>query len=257
MPAKQHDFCTQIKSSLSKKDDISTVPSVSSNPPFISNSEHHGDFDNDKKPQLTQTSVHSVLPTDISINPLDKSTAGCSTNPDIEMAPKNEICDDTFQSAEDDKINKAVDPGSPWIHLSTDGVAYWLDCGPTDCQHHDGPFDKSWGTFAKGIPTRYCSQKLFYGITANGEQCKREWLLYCSPSTRCVYCFVSELFVTKGSTHLADKDWFSDWSDNIIIDNHEQSATHRDYLDIFNFLSLRVPHTWLTKIGSVTGGITL
>ena len=35
-------------------------------------------------------------------------------------------------------------------------------------------------------------------------------------------------FATTGFTHLADKDGFSDWRNNIIIDNHEQSATHKD-----------------------------
>ena len=71
----------------SEREDISTVPSVSSNPPFTSSSEHRGDFDNNDKSQLTQASAHSVLATDIRISPLDKSTVGCSANPDVEMAP--------------------------------------------------------------------------------------------------------------------------------------------------------------------------
>ena len=81
--------------------------------------------------------------------------------------------------------------------------------------------------FASGKPTRYCSQKLFYGTKANGEQYKREWLLY-SPSTGSVYCFVCKLFAPKGSTHLADKDGFSDWRNNVVVDNHENSSTHKD-----------------------------
>ena len=43
-----------------------------------------------EKSQLTQAIAHSVLATDISINPLNKSTAGCSANPDIEMVTINE-----------------------------------------------------------------------------------------------------------------------------------------------------------------------
>ena len=43
------------------------------------------------------------------------------------MVPKNKICVDTFQSAEDDKINKAMDPGSLWIDFSTDEMAYLVD----------------------------------------------------------------------------------------------------------------------------------
>ena len=68
---------------------------VSGNPPFTSSSEHHGDFDNNEKSQLTQASAHGVLATDIPINPLDKSSAACSANPGIKMVRKNKICDDT------------------------------------------------------------------------------------------------------------------------------------------------------------------
>ena len=103
---KQHDLTYTNKNQALPEKKISTVPSVSSNPPFTSSLEHHGDFE---KSKLTQPRAYSVLATDIPINPLDKSTAGCSANPDIEMAPKNTICDHTLQSAEDDKMNKAID----------------------------------------------------------------------------------------------------------------------------------------------------
>ena len=50
---------------------------------------------------------------------------------------ENEICCDPLHCAEDNdkdennyKINQVVDPG-PWIDVSTDDVAYWVDCGPT------------------------------------------------------------------------------------------------------------------------------
>lgn len=164
------------------------------------------------------------------INPLDKSI-GCSANLDTALVLENEICGDPLQSAEDDykdeddKINQAVDPGL-WIDFSADDVAYWVDSGPNNCQHHYGPFDKSCRIYAEGKITRYCSQKLFYGTKANGEQYRREWLLY-SPSTGSVYCFVCKLFASKGSS-LADKNGFSDWKNNIQVDNHEQSATHKD-----------------------------
>ena len=85
------------------------------------------------------------------------------------MVPKNKICDETFKSAENDEINKAINPGLR-IDISNDDEAHWVSCGPTDCQHHDGPFDKSCRTFARGKPTKYCSQKLFQGIKTNGEQ---------------------------------------------------------------------------------------
>ena len=91
-PVKQLDFTyTNRNQAPSEKEDIFSVPSVSSNPQFTSSSEHHGDFDNNEKSQLTQASAHSVLATDMPINPLDKSNVGCSANPDIEMAPKNKM----------------------------------------------------------------------------------------------------------------------------------------------------------------------
>ena len=46
--------------------------------------------------------------------------------------------------------------------------------------------------------------------------------------------FVCKRFVTKSFTRFADKDWLSDLRNNIIIDNHKQSANHNDYVDIFN-----------------------
>ena len=56
---------------------------------------------------------------------------------DTALVLENEICCDPLHCAEDNdkdennyKINQVVDPG-PWIDLSTDDVAYWVDCGPT------------------------------------------------------------------------------------------------------------------------------
>ncbi|CAM4449376.1 unnamed protein product, partial [Lepidochelys olivacea] len=66
--------------------------------------------------------------------------------------------------------NRKKDPGM-WVDFSTDDVAYWIDRGPNDCQHHTGPFEKSRWTFTNGKQTRYCPQKIFFGMKAN------EWLL--------------------------------------------------------------------------------
>ncbi len=98
------------------------------------------------------------------------------------------------QSAKDE-VNTAKYPGL-WLDLSAADVAYWIACGPSDCQHHIGPFDKSCRHFSSGKPARYCSQKRFVGTKANGEKYKTEWLLY-SPSTGSVYCYVCKLFAPK------------------------------------------------------------
>ena len=113
-------------------------------------------------------------------------------------------------------------------------VAYWVDTGPTDCQHHDGHFDKSCRTFAKGKSTRCCSQKLFYGIKANGEQYRRELLLY-SPST-------GSVCQTFGC-----QNGLSYWKNNSMIDNHEQSGTHMD--SIITYLTRRQGLSLLQRLG--------
>ncbi|CAM5082910.1 unnamed protein product, partial [Eretmochelys imbricata] len=64
--------------------------------------------------------------------------------------------------------NRKKDPGM-WVDFSTDDVAYWIDRGPNDCQHHTGPFEKSCWTFTNGKQTRYCPQKIFFGMKANEQ----------------------------------------------------------------------------------------
>ena len=77
-----------------------------------------------------------------------------------------------IQSAKDE-VNTAKDSGL-WPDFSADNVAYWASCGPSNCQHHNGPFDKSYRHFSSDKPVRYCSQKRFVGTKANGEKYKRE-----------------------------------------------------------------------------------
>ncbi|XP_065664784.1 zinc finger MYM-type protein 5-like [Hydra vulgaris] len=120
---------------------------------------------------------------------------------------------------ENDKINQAIDPGL-WIDFSAYDMAYWVDCGPTNCQHHFGPFNKSCRIYAGGKKTSFVPKN-------NSEQYRREWLLY-SPSTGSVYYFVCKLFASTGFKNFADKNGFSDWKNNIYVDNHEQSATHKN-----------------------------
>ena len=78
-----------------------------------------------------------------------------------------------IQSAKDD-VNIAKEPGF-WLDFSADDVAYWTACGASDCQHHNGIFDKSYKHFGSGKPVRYCLRKHFVGTKANGEKYKSEW----------------------------------------------------------------------------------
>jgi len=61
------------------------------------------------------------------------------------------------------------------VDLSADDVAYWNARRPSDCQHQDEPL-----TSLGGQAVKYCSQKYFVGIKANGEKYEKEWLLYSS-----------------------------------------------------------------------------
>uniref|UniRef100_G3TY18 TTF-type domain-containing protein n=1 Tax=Loxodonta africana TaxID=9785 RepID=G3TY18_LOXAF len=74
---------------------------------------------------------------------------------------------------------------------------------------------------------RFCSQNIFLGCKANGENYKREWLLY-SPSVGSVYCFVCKLFSPKSFNSRFATDGFSDWSNSNMIHKHENSSIHRD-----------------------------
>lgn len=94
--------------------------------------------------------------------------------------------------------NKLNDVGL-WGDLSKDEISYWVEKGPSECQHSNGSFDKSKKIFAN--QDRYCSKSLFYPKRANGEKYCREWLLY-SPVTGRVYCFVCKLF-SNSSTSLS------------------------------------------------------
>jgi len=80
--------------------------------------------------------------------------------------------DEMIQSA-NDEVNIAKDPGL-WLDFSVDGVAYWNAREPSDCQHHNELFNKSYRYFSSGQPVRYCSQKYFVGTKANGEKYERE-----------------------------------------------------------------------------------
>ncbi|CAG9793249.1 unnamed protein product [Diatraea saccharalis] len=75
--------------------------------------------------------------------------------------------------------NQENDPGL-WLEFSNVDLEYWLSCGPNDCQNHNSSFEKSRRTY--GSTSRYCHEKVFIGRKPNGENYKREWLLY-SPST--------------------------------------------------------------------------
>lgn len=117
--------------------------------------------------------------------------------------------------------NKQNDVGL-WGDLSKDDILFWLEKGPSECQHSNGSFEKSKKHFPKH--DRYCSKSLFFPKRANGEKYCREWLVY-SPATGHVYCFVCKLF-SNSSTPLSS-DGFCDWRNTFVVHSHENSVDHR------------------------------
>ena len=106
--------------------------------------------------------------------------------------------------------NRGNDPGT-WQDLDNDDVAYWIDKGPSDCQHHDGPFDESRRRFPdERTKTRFCSKSMFYHKMPNGETNIREWLKY-SPSTGSLYCFVHKLMAPRPHSSRFAAQGFGNW----------------------------------------------
>ena len=68
-----------------------------------------------------------------------------------------------FQSAKDE-TNKLKE-AKLWLDFSADDVVYFIVCGPSDCHHHNRPFDK---------PAKCLTEKPFSGTRVNGEKYERD-----------------------------------------------------------------------------------
>lgn len=72
---------------------------------------------------------------------------------------------------------------------------------------------------------RYATEKMFFAKLINGENVRREWLLY-SVSTNKIYCIQCTLFGSKtGSIFVKG---FNDWKHPERIGEHEKSKEHRE-----------------------------
>lgn len=140
---------------------------------------------------------------------------------------------DTVASAmptlQSDNEKRLCDVGL-WGQLSNDDIAKLVASGATLFQNANGPFEKSrrcYVTKSNNRKIRVCTSSLFTSKKSNGEQYKREWLMY-SPTSGKVYCFVCKLF--SSSTSSLARGGFCDWRNSCIIHQHENSADHRDAL---------------------------
>lgn len=139
--------------------------------------------------------------------------------------------------------NRGNDPGT-WQEFDKDDVAYWIDKGSSDCQHHCGPFPNSVRAFPnERKKTRYCSKSMFYNKMPNGETNIREWLLY-SPSTGSLYCFVCKLLSPRPRSSRFAAQGFDDWRNPVVIEQHGKSPVHTEAM--LTYL-IRREHKGLTQ----------
>ena len=121
--------------------------------------------------------------------------------------------------------NQSSNDLAKWNSLSDEDRIYWIDKGPSDCQHWNDNFAKSKCIFKNR--NRYCSKGIFQGEKANGEKFNREWLVY-SPSTGYDFCFVCNIFSSSSGALVTHG--FSDWKNTNLIQSHENSMEHRNSL---------------------------
>ena len=127
-----------------------------------------------------------------------------SISPHVEVKQRDVSSDENEEQKETE--NQSSNDLSKWNSLSDEDRTYWIDKGPSDCQHWNDNFAKSKCIFKN--QNRYCSKGIFQGVKANGEKFSREWLVY-SPSTGCVFCIVCRLFSSSSGALVTHG--FSDW----------------------------------------------
>ncbi|XP_076362388.1 uncharacterized protein LOC143253073 [Tachypleus tridentatus] len=153
----------------SDSDKIEVEPSSTPTSTTLSTSRsEHDDYIEVSQAGSTGTSVTTDLTLPVNSSNISSVNidASCSIRQsEVEIAAENENLLDygkMLQCTKDEET-KAKDQGL-WLDYSADDVAYWVACGPTDCQHHNRPFDKFCWTFNSGKPVSYCLQKLFFSL---------------------------------------------------------------------------------------------
>ncbi|XP_065645451.1 zinc finger MYM-type protein 5-like [Hydra vulgaris] len=137
------------------------------------------------------------------------------------------------------QINRQSD-AELWADFSKEDVELWIQKGPEVCQNINDTFLVSKLSYAEN--DRYCPKNLFISKKANGEDFKREWLIY-SPSPGNVFCFVCELF--RVSQFALATHGFRDWKNSFSsLKSHENSPELREalmkYLERKNNYSVKV-----------------
>ena len=154
----------------------------------------------------------------------------------VQMVEPQATIDDT---AKTDKNFNVIDPKKQiqepefqndvelWENITNAVQEHWSTRDPVECQHFDCDFSASPRQYDNGT-ARYFTRFIMFCRHANGEQIKKERLMY-SPTSDNVYCFPCVLFrdACKGN-QIQFCDEFSDWKNAAQrIQIHENSEMHR------------------------------
>jgi len=114
-----------------------------------------------------------------------------------------------------------------WLDFSTDGLAYWNARGPSDCQHHNEPFNKSYRHFSSGQLVICCSQHHSVGTKANGEKYDSGYCIHHQQNQfNCLLLNIYHILLQEKGSVTGE------------IDHHEKKiTTHRD--SILTYLTRR------------------
>lgn len=114
-----------------------------------------------------------------------------------------------------------------WRNITNTLQEHWCSRDPVECQHFDSDFSASHRQYDDGT-ARYFTRFMMFRKHVNGEQIKREWLMY-SPSSGNVYCFPCILLrdADKGNqTQFCDG--FADWKNaSLRMQVHKNSVMHQ------------------------------
>ena len=94
-------------------------------------------------------------------------------------------------------------------------MAYWTTCGTSDCQHHNGPFDKSYRHFGMANEYDTVRRNILLGQKPMSDIQERVVIVFTIKGS--VYCFVCKLFAPKNISHFVTREGFSDWRNAIVI----------------------------------------
>ena len=173
----------------------------------------------------TASSVGDVMATDL---PLELTA--------VQMVEPQATIADTVKT---DKDFNVIDPERQiqqpefqndvglWENITNAVQEYWSIRDPVECQHFYCDFSASRRQYDDGT-ARYFIHFMMFRKHVNGEQIKREWLMY-SPISGNVYCFPWVLFFDACKANQTQFcDGFSDWKNAAQrIQMHENSEMHR------------------------------